>query len=447
LTRRPGLIHVNARLYWLFGMAVLAQVAFLRLVGNLSPEEPTGIAMAAVLISPFLLPIVFLYPQAGLLCVPSLVVVPGWVMGFSLFECVLLACSFAALLRFLSSAGIPPAPSRLEWVYCLYVAWAFTTLGQAINRHEAVIGIRIIVILFVAFLAGYHVVGLRHARLLVRSLALLAVIICAQLLLLIVRSGYPLSFLLTRAGSLTDLGWGVSNYIAAVAALSTGCAVALVFHGTPREKALGLMSLGAAVFVSLATVSRGGTLAILVGLLVASLLAGKRRFFGAVGILMAIGIAYLLSPLGQASIARFVDPADLPSVAERLLFYQITIKVIQAHWLWGVGPNQIPEHSTLNIGANPHNFILKFAADLGLPGATLYLGMLAIAALAAIRLWRVSSERSIRLLALAFLLTLIIGFTNGLYEPTLEASVYGTVFWLPVGALYAASLTLGKRRR
>ena len=101
-------------------------------------------------------------------------------------------------------------------------------------------------------------------------------------------------------------------------------------------------------------------------------------------------------------------------------------------------PNQIPHHSSIDIDPNPHNFLLKNAADLGLPGLALYLIMLSIAAYAAIRMLRAAEERNARMLALAFVLTLVIAVTNASYEPTLESSVYGTVFWITVGTCYGA---------
>jgi O-antigen ligase len=446
MSRPAWIASVPIRTHLIFAASILLQVQFLKSLESASSENPLSLILAAAMIAPFVILALSLRPHAGLLFVPLLVVIPGWLMGFALFEFVLLACLFLILLRSLSSGATPAAPSRLEWAYAIYVVWAAGTLAQSTDMHMALIGLRIIVMLFLAFLAGSCCLGPARARTLVRAVAFLAVVISLQLLFVILRNGYSLSFLLSRYGSLTDLGWGTSNYIAGVAALSTACGIPLAFYGKPWEKALGVANLGAAVFVSLATISRGGTLAILVGILAAALLEGRRRFFIAVGILALLSTAYLLSPLGQASISRFIDPRDLPSVGERFLYYQETVRIIKGHWFWGVGPNQIPEHSAFYIGANPHNFVLKFAADLGFPGAALYLIMLAIAVRAAFRLLHATKNRDARVLGLAFVLTLVIGCTNGLYEPTLEASVYGTVFWVTIGTLYAVSLALSRER-
>jgi O-antigen ligase len=90
------------------------------------------------------------------------------------------------------------------------------------------------------------------------------------------------------------------------------------------------------------------------------------------------------------------------------------------------------------MGPNPHNFLLKNAIDLGVPGLVLYLLVLGVLAARIRRLRRVPTPAA-RMFALCLTLLLSIGLTNALYEPTLEGWVYGCVFWMLAGALYAAS--------
>jgi O-antigen ligase len=430
--RRPLLD--GARLW--FVLFVACQVAFLVNVGGLKAENTFGIIVAGALLTPFVLMALILWPSGVLLSVPLLVVVPGWVFGFTVFECVLLSVLLLALLQHMISGRPALIPSPLEWVFLVYVVWSAFTLFQAVNVREASVGLKIIVLLLAAFLAGRRLIATSRSSVFIRCIAMLAPLISLELAATLLRRGLPLSFLLTRSVALTDLGWGTSNYIAAVAALSTACAVPLAFYGRAWERCLGVLSIGAAVFVSIITISRGGTLAILVGLLVGAAVEARRRFFLAVGLLGVLASVYIMSPLGQASIARFVDPQQLPSIGARLLYYQETLRIIGEHRFFGVGPNQIPHHSTIEIDPNPHNFLLKNAADLGLPGLALYLLMLTLAFASAFKLIRQARERDERILALAFLLTLAIAVTNASYEPTLESSVYGTVFWMTVGTCY-----------
>jgi O-antigen ligase len=422
----------------LFLLAVLLQIGFLISVVRIHGDDTFALLLAGALLTPFVLMALFLWPLGVLLSIPLLVVIPGWIFGFAFFEFVLLVALFLAALRHLSSGHTMAMPPALEWVFILYVAWAGFTLVEAANLKEALVGWKNIVMLFLAFLAGHRLLGAPRARALLRSVAFLAPVISLELAAVLIHRGLPLSFLLTRSTALTDLGWGYSNYIAAVAALSTACAVPLAFYGERWERILGVLSLGSAVFVSIATISRGGTLAILFGILIAAAIEVRRRFFLAVGILAILGGAYFMSPLGQASIARFLDPDQLPSIGARLLYYQETIRIIRDHPFLGVAPNQIPHHSTIEIDPNPHNFVLKNAADLGLPGLALYLVMLGMAAYAAFRLLRTAVDRNDRMVALSFMLTVIIAVTNASYEPTLESSVYGTVFWITVGTCYGA---------
>jgi O-antigen ligase len=422
----------------LFLLAVLLQVGFLISVVRINAEDKLAILSAGALLGPFVLISLFLWPFGVLLSIPILVIIPGWVFGFAFFEFVLLLALFLVLLKQLTSGDPVAMPPPLEWIFILYVVWAAFTLVEATDLREALVGWKTIIMLFLAFLAGHRLLGASRARTLMRCVACLAPLISFELAAVLIHRGLPLSFLLTRSVSLTDLGWGTSNYIAAVAALSTGCAVPLAFYGGRWERLLGVLGLGSAVFVSIATISRGGTLAILIGILVGAAIEVRRRLFLALGILGILGAAYLMSPLGQASIARFLDPEQLPSVGARLLYYQEAIRIIRDHSFLGVGPNQIPHHSTIEIDPNPHNFLLKNAADLGLPGLGLYLLMLGMAAYAALRLLRDAGDRNERMLALALMLTLVIAVTNASYEPTLESSVYGTVFWITVGTCYGA---------
>jgi len=422
----------------LFVLVVLLQIGFMVSVARMNGADKFAILTAGALISPFALIALFLWPLGVIVSIPLLVVVPGWVLGFAFFEIVLLVALFLALIKQLCTGDPIAMPPALEWVFAVYVAWAAFTLTEAIDVKEAVVGWKNILMLFLAFLAGHRILGATRTRSLMRSVAFLAPLVSLELAAVLIHRGLPLSFLITRSVALTDLGWGYSNYIAAVAALSTACAIPLAFYGGRWERALGVLSIGSAVFVSIATISRGGTLAILVGILIGTAIEVRRRLFVAIGILAILGGAYFMSPLGQASIARFMDPDQLPSIGARLLYYQETLRIIRDHSFMGVAPNQIPHHSSIDIDPNPHNFLLKNAADLGLPGLALYLIMLSIAAYAAIRMLRAAEERNARMLALAFVLTLVIAVTNASYEPTLESSVYGTVFWITVGTCYGA---------
>jgi O-antigen ligase len=324
----------------------------------------------------------------------------------------------------------------MEWIFLAYALWALLAVGQAVETRPALEGAKRIVVFLLAFLAGRRVLGRDRARPLLRVLAVLAVLIAGQLLFLLVSRGYSIALLTTHLGKLTDVGWGRSNYVAATAALAASAAISLALFGRGAERLLGALGILAAVFVEIATVSRGGAVALASGILLATALEGRRRLLPALLLAAASVAAYLASPLGQAGIARFVHPEELPSVGVRFLFFREALEVARSHWLLGAGPDQIPFHSAFYVDANPHNIFLKNAADLGLAGLLLYSALLALLARAAVRLRRAAgADRDARLHALALALSLGVAVVNACYEPTLEGPEYGFLFWLLAGAL------------
>lgn len=417
----------------------LLQFGFVLFAMNASTEEPASVIFAGLLAAPFLLLVLLLWPTAVVLSIPVLLIVPGWIFGVSLAELVLLAVVFLAACRLLASGRLPSSPVAAEWVFLAFALWAGVSLFQAVDMRTALVGYKRVLFLLLAFAAGRRLVGARRAFDLVRIEALLGSLIALELLAVLLLSGASLVALAARDVSLTNLGWGYSNYVAAVAALTTAAGIPLVLHGRALERLVGIAGLASAVIVSIATTSRGGTLAIAIALAVAVGIEARRRFFVAVGLLILMVSAYLYSPLGQASLARFVDPSSVPSVATRILLYQESFGIFTEHPLFGVGPDQLPHHTAVQAGVYPHNLLLKIGMDFGLPGLVLYLALLGILVAKARRLYARARDRRGRILGLTFLLLLVVGVSNALYEPTIVALVCGGVFWILAGALTAAS--------
>jgi O-antigen ligase len=421
-----------------FGVLVGLQILLVFSLLGVDARNPISIVIPVLLVAPFVLILLLAVPAAGVLLAPLLLIVPVWVFGFTVSEMILLAAVFLAGLRFVVSPQRIEAPWAVEVVFAVYVVWAAMSLFQAVDLKAALGALKVIIMFFITFIAGMRVLGRRWARSALHVVALLGILIGIQLTIVVLDRGFSLHLLLLRVGSMTDLGWGFSVYVAAVAALTVAASLPLAFYGQPWERGLGIGGLISAVFVSLATLSRGGTLAMAVGFLIATMLEFKRRFLLAVLIITALTSAYLLSPLGQATLERFVRPEAFTSVAARLIFYRETLHIIAEHPLFGIGPGQIPHHTAVYIGENPHNFLLKNAADLGLPGLALYLLLLLLLA-ARIRRFRSRGTREARFFGLCLTLLLAIALTNASYEPTLGGWVYGCVFWLTAGTLYRAA--------
>ncbi len=429
----------------LFPLLILLEVACLISLTQASSENVFGLLIGLGLLAPFVLPAFILEPRKAALAVPFLVIVPVVFMRFTVAEVVLLLVMFLALLHALASGMRPSALMPAEVLFFLYTLWAAITVSQAVYLPEALGGLKRIIILFLAFIMGARLISSDRALTLIRCLALISIFIGMELWGVIVHSGYPFLFLATRAGILTDLGWGYSNYVAAVTVLCATAGVSLVLYGRFGDRLLGVCSILATAFVCTATISRGGTLALAAALLVATMLELRRRILPALLIIGALGLAYALSPLGMASLARFVEPQELSSVGARIIYYRESFRIFRENWFLGVGPDQIPYHTPEPMAANPHNMLLKNGTDLGVPGLMIYLGIFVALAVSAWRLRRLAMSREERILSLTFLLIVVTALVNSAYEPTLEGSEYGIIFWPAAGCLMMCSQIWGMR--
>jgi O-antigen ligase len=245
----------------------------------------------------------------------------------------------------------------------------------------------------------------------------------------------PLRLIATEMGKFTDLGWGRSNYVAAVAALATAAVLPSAFQkGNPHRK-LALAALVSAVFVTVASASRGGIVALLFSVILGLTLG---RLNVVVTFLLLGGGVFLLfvSPFGQE---HFLGPKGLPSIGARLLFFREAIRIALSHPWAGVGPDQIPFHTYFYMDANPHNIFLKQAADLGLVGLGLYLLLLGTVGRHLVRLYHAGhTDPDARFQFSILFLVFFTALVNASYEPTLEAPQYGFLYWLIVGTLIPA---------
>ncbi len=107
-------------------------------------------------------------------------------------------------------------------------------------------------------------------------MAVLAFVIGIQLVGNILFHGYSTALVASRVATLTDLGWGTSNYVAAVASLAAACAIALLLFGTRNERAIGALGVLGALIVQVTTLSRGGAVALILGLALAGLVEARR---------------------------------------------------------------------------------------------------------------------------------------------------------------------------
>ncbi|HET9235351.1 MAG TPA: O-antigen ligase family protein, partial [Candidatus Eisenbacteria bacterium] len=314
----------------------------------------------------------------------------------------------------------------------LYLGWAAFTVTQAVDQSVALFGLKPYLVFFLAFWTGSRILGTAHLRPLLRVYAWITIGIALETLGVAIANGVPFQLLTRQMGTFTDLGWGRSNYVAAVAALSTAAVLPLMFQGKGTDRRLAIASLVAAAFVAIVSASRGGTVAVLLSLVLV-LTKDRLNVFLTLAVLGAAGAFLFFSPMGQE---HFLGPKGLPSIGARILFFRETLRIAFEHPWIGIGPDQIPFHTYFYMDANPHNIFLKQAADLGVIGLGLFvllLGLVVKGVLAVRQAARQGGMFALRYTVL--LLVFLTAVTNASYEPTLEAPQYGFLFWLLVGTL------------
>ncbi len=419
-----------------FAVGLVAFQLILILAAVLAGPDNTGAMLVLLGGGALILAWAALITPAGMLLLAVLcIVLPLSFLTFFVFEWLLMAALAASALLHAVKRRTWPAPSAMELLWVLYVGWAVVTATHAADTYTALQGLSRILVAGMAFVAGYRILGDRWSRALVRVMSVLAFAVAVQLVGTILTHGFSMALITARASSVTNLGWGASNYVAAVASLAAACAITLLLFGTRHERVIGALGVLGALIVQVTTLSRGGAVALLVGLALAGLVEARRRLLAVVLVVSGVVAAYLFSPLGAATLARFTSTQGLASIGARLLFYREAWSIWRSHWIAGVGPDQIPYHTPIFIGANPHNIILKHLADLGVVGLALYVALFAIMISKAIRARLHARDREGLTLAIAMIVALGVGVANAQYEPTLEGNVYGFLFWLLMGSL------------
>lgn len=413
------------------GFQLLVVVSALFAIQGATP----AIAILFVSAGTLLVAAALVSPVALLLLAPLIILVPYRFLTFYGFEWLLMAALAASALLHVSGRRPWPAPSAMEVLWVAYAAWAGLAVTRAGDTYSALQGMSRILIAGMAFVAGYRILGGSRARILLRVMALLALALGVQLAGKIILRGYSLDLVTSRLSAVSGLGWGFSNYVAAVASLAAACAIILLLYGTRFERVIGTFGIAGAVVVQVTTLSRGGAMALLIGLLLAGLVEARRRLLPVILIVSGVVAAYLFSPLGEANLARFSTPQGMASIGARLIFFREAWAIWRTHWLAGVGPDQIPFHTPLYIGPNPHNIVLKQLADLGLVGLVIYAALIGTLISKALRARLRARSRDGRVLAVTMIIVLGVALANAQYEPTLGGDVYGFLFWLLMGTL------------
>jgi O-antigen ligase len=260
--------------------------------------------------------------------------------------------------------------------------------------------------------------------------------------LLVLRSYEARGFLIQRAFELrtfySDVGWGTSNYVGAILALTIlGSIVLLVLPGRPWLRwasALSLIPMGLCVAL---LVSRGTIVALGIGLAALLVAIGGRHRWKilAVGTLGAVILTQL--PVFKVILLRFTLAAQSLSYVARVVHWKIALNRFLDHPMMGVGLGQGRFQTDELTSLDPHNYFLSVASETGV------LGLLAWAALliVAFRVAWVAARGDRNRMAWAASLGVLIAVAalHSSYEPTFPgASYFFLFFWIAAILLRAA---------
>src|SRR5262245_49242081 len=280
-----------------FMIAVLLEVWFFRAAASLAQGNKFALIGVLATGGPLVVLTLLLFSEQAFFAVPLLMLIPVQVLYFHAFQWLFLMAFLAYGIRYLSNHGIHTYLRLIEVIFLLYFFWVLFTVSQADNLRVALFGIERPLLFFFAFWAGSRIIGTSRLPALIRVYAWVAIAIALETLGLAVVSHVPLRLIAAKLGAYTDLGWGRSNYVAAVAALTAASALPMAFQKDHPHRRLARAAMLAAIFVAFATASRGGMVAVVLSILLILSLGRLRPWVIAIVLLLGVFVVFL-SPGG-----------------------------------------------------------------------------------------------------------------------------------------------------
>lgn len=176
------------------------------------------------------------------------------------------------------------------------------------------------------------------------------------------------------------------NYYATAALLLFGLGVRKAVDLTAGRRQLFLAGSVLAMAVTLLSFSRGSVIAVVVGLLVAGLILGRKYLVSMVGVLVLMGLVVALLLPGLVN--RFTEAAQkelsLEYEGSRPFIWQKSLSIAREHPIFGVGPGNFeaeyaarlrPDIPDYRKHVHAHNDLINMVAVYGLPGFLLFAGL------------------------------------------------------------------------
>ncbi len=379
------------------------------------------------------------FPQALVSLVPALIPAPMLLSVFA-FEAALLI--FAALLLlhgwrtrapWLSSVG------AIEAAFLLWTAWAMFTGVWSEDARSWLIGTRKLLVGFCTIWVALRLSAIASRRWFDAGIVAVSVLLSLFTLNRFMTTGLSAEESALRRPSVTDLGWGRSNYLAAILVLCTPSLLRLLLRGRAGERWAAGIALALITTVQLVVASRAAAALFLAGVLVYLLLAIPRqraRVFA--GFAAAVTLIFV-TPLGESLMSRMFNLRELGSATIRLWFFREGWSRMVEHLPWGMGLWQGFKNADKLQGLDPHNYLLLVGGDLGIPGLLLWGALNFVIARA---WWRTRRDEASRDQSNAMLLTLALANVNSWVEPTFQGPQFNMIFfWILAGTLSYVGFT------
>jgi O-antigen ligase len=226
-----------------------------------------------------------------------------------------------------------------------------------------------------------------------------------------------------------NLGWGWSDYIAALVEM---CLLFTILLGVlDRRWGVRVVLAGCALLMLQAFLmlfSRAGTLSLALAGLIIALGWGGRRGVAVILTLVGLAGAGLATPGGRVIAERFVTPREFGSYYTRLIVWQQAWDRFLAHPLTGIGLNQGRYQSDAMGDSRGHNPMLDALMDQGILGGI----FLAFLVVVIYRLCRraepagvAASPRTVRVVLIAVVTGIL---AHACVEPTLSGYAMAFLF-------------------
>lgn len=176
------------------------------------------------------------------------------------------------------------------------------------------------------------------------------------------------------------------NYYATAALFLFGLGIRRVEGLSAGRRQLFLAGSVLAMAVTLLSFSRGSIIALVVGLLVAGIILGRKYLISMVGILalMAVVVALLLPGLVDRFSGAMEKELSLEYEGGRPFIWQKSLSIAREHPVFGVGPGNFeteyvarlrPDIPDYRKHVHAHNDLINMVAVYGLPGFLFFAGL------------------------------------------------------------------------